>query len=506
LLLYSVKNASTLALTKSCAVVNLNYPVMILILSSKHFVRLFLLCAVLFYVHHSVCAQQDARLSLLGAIDLGLKNYQTIQAKRNYYNASTALKQNTKNEYLPNLIASVQQDYGTANSQYGPLGSVGIPGAGGGLAVASSGPIVNQQSWNAAFGAMYLATVNWEFFTFGRVRSKIKMSGSQVERDSADLTQEQFIHGVRVSSAYLNLLIAQRLIRVAKSNLDRTIFVQKTVKARTITGLNAGVDSSLANADVSRAKLGVIDARNSEQQNRNMLAQYLKVPPDPFVLDTTFFTRIPIDFKTTADISSNPQVRFYKRRLELSNQTATFLRRSILPGFNFFSVLQTKGSGFNYNYSPLLPENYSKSYADGVNPTRSNYLLGVSFSWNVMSLPKIRQQVNAQRFVSAAYQNEYDLISTQLQDQLILSDQRIENSLQSVAEVPLQYKAASDAYIQKSVLYKNGLATIVELQQALYSLNRAEADLNVAYINVWQSLLQKAAASGDFDLFIKQAQ
>jgi len=477
---------------------------MILFPRSKSFTRLFLLLTS-FFLYHASRAQDGNKLSVVGAVDLGLKSYQTIQAKRNYYNASSALMQNTKNEYLPNLIASVQQDYGTANSQFGPLGSVGIPGAGGGLAVASSGPVVNQQSWNAAYGALYLATVNWEFFTFGRVRSKIRMSGSQVERDSADLTQEQFIHGVRVSGAYLNLLIAQRLIRIAQDNLERTTFVQKTVKARTLNGLNAGVDSSLANADVSRAKLTVIDARNNEQQSRNLLAQYLKVSPDPFLLDTTLFNRIPLEFKTTTNVANNPQVRYYKSRLELSNQTATFLRRSVLPGFNFFSVLQTKGSGFNYNYTPALPENYSKSYSDGVNPTRSNYLLGVSLSWNVMSLPKIRQQVNAQRFVSAAYQNEYDLISTQLQDQLILSDQRIENSLQSVAEVPLQFKAASDAYIQKSVLYKNGLATIVELQQALYSLNRAEADLNVAFINVWQSLLQKAAASGDFDLFIKQA-
>jgi len=450
--------------------------------------------------------QSANNLRLLDAISLGLKNYQTIQAKRNYYHASSALTQNTKNEYLPNLVASVQQDYGTVNSQFGPLSAVGIAGAGGGLAVASSGPVTNQQSWNAAFGAMYLATVNWEFFSFGRLHSKIKLSGTQADRDSADLTQEQFIHSVRVSSAYLNLLIAQRLMRVAQANLERTIFIQKTVRARAKTGLNAGVDSSLANADVSRARLTLLDARNNEQQNRNLLAQYLKVAPDPFVLDTLFLTKVPAEFNTSADITDNPQVRFYKSRLEVSNQAAAYLKRSILPGLNFFSVLQTRGSGFNYNYLPSAQQNYSGRYSDGVTPSRSNYLLGVSLTWNVMSLPKIRQQVNAQRFLSAAYQNEYDLINTQLHDQLILADQRIDNSLQAVLEVPLQYKAACDAYLQKSVLYKNGLATMVELQQALYTLNRAEADQNVAYINLWQSLLQKAAASGDFDLFIKQAQ
>src|SRR5579859_6294815 len=151
---------------------------MILATCSKPFFRL-LLTVLVFSFFQPLNAQTE-RLNLTDAVNLGLRNYQTIQAKRNYYNASSALLQNTKNEYLPNLIGSVQQDYGTANSQFGPLGAVGIPGAGGGLAVASSGPVTNQQSWNAAFGAMYLATVNWEFFTFGRFRSKIKMSGSQV--------------------------------------------------------------------------------------------------------------------------------------------------------------------------------------------------------------------------------------------------------------------------------------------------------------------------------------
>ncbi|WHZ08151.1 MAG: Outer membrane protein-like protein [Cytophagales bacterium] len=439
------------------------------------------------------------------AVTHGLKNYQTIEAKRNYYRASAALKQNTKNEYLPNLIGSIQQDYGTVNGQYGPLGAVGLPGAGAGLAVASAGPVSGLQSWNAAFGALYLANVNWEFFTFGRVRSKIKMSGAQANRDSADLTQEQFVHGIRVAGAYLSLLTAQRLIVVAQSNLRRAVVVQKTIKARALTGLNPGVDSSLANADVSRAKLLLIQAINTEQQNRNVLAQYLKLAPDPFLLDTTFFERVPADFKTSTEIDNNPQVQFYKSRIRFSDQMALFLKRSALPSTNFFSIIQTRASGFNYNYSPLAPQNYSSSYADGITPTRSNFLLGVALSWNVMNLTKIRQQVNAQHFLSAAYQNEYDLISTQLKDQLILADQKIENCLLSLKEVPLQYKAASDAFVQKTTLYKNGLATIVELQQAEYSLTQAETDLNVAYINVWQALLLKSAASGDFDLFITQA-
>ncbi len=463
----------------------------------------FVFSGILFFGSHFGFSQNQMKLS--EAVDLGLKNYQTIQAKRNYYNASTSLKQNTKNEYLPNLVASLQQGYGTVNGSFGPLAAVGVPGAGGGLAVASAGPVAATQNWNAAFGSLYLASLNWEFYSFGRVRSKVRVSGALVNRDSADLMQEQFVHSVRVSGTYLNLLIAQRLVKVAQSNLERTVYVQTAVKARTKTGLNPGVDSTQANSEVSRARLFLIEANNSEQSVRNQLAQYLKVDPEPFQLDTTLFNRLPSEFNTSVSVSDNPQAKFYKKRWEWSDETASYLRKSILPGFNLFSVLQTRGSGFNYNYTPDYPERYSSSYSDGVSPARGNYLVGVSLSWNMMSIPKIRQQVAAQRFVSAAYQNEYNLIETQLKDQLILADQKIENSLLSAKEVPVQFKAASDAYIQKSVLYKNGLTTLVDLQQTLYTLSRAEADLSIAYINVWQSLLQKAAASGDFDLFIKQA-
>ena len=58
--------------------------------------------------------------------------------------------------------------------------------------------------------------------------------------------------------------------------------------------------------------------------------------------------------------------------------------------------------------------------------------------------------------------------------------------------------------LQKSVLYRNGLTNMVDVTQALYALNRAETDRAIAYNNVWQALLLKAAATGDFALFFNE--
>jgi outer membrane protein TolC len=76
--------------------------------------------------------------------------------------------------------------------------------------------------------------------------------------------------------------------------------------------------------------------------------------------------------------------------------------------------------------------------------------------------------------------------------------------LDNYREAPIQVKSASDAYQQKDVLYRNGLSNIVEVTQALYIVNRSETDRDIAYTNVWQALLLKAAASGNFGLFINE--
>jgi outer membrane protein len=166
--------------------------------------------------------------------------------------------------------------------------------------------------------------------------------------------------------------------------------------------------------------------------------------------------------------------------------------------------LQSRGSGFGEKYSTLNPNDYSKSYWSGIKPTNSNYLIGVGVTWNLTSLMRIHQQVISQEWTSKGLENEYEVVDQQIKAQTVLADQKIKNAIANYREAPVQMKAASDAYLQKSVLYKNGLTDIVNVTQALYTLNRAETDRDISVNNVWQALLLKAAASGDFTLFMNE--
>ncbi|HXB94930.1 MAG TPA: TolC family protein, partial [Puia sp.] len=310
----------------------------------------------------------------------------------------------------------------------------------------------------------------------------------------------------KVSAAYLNVLAAQRLIVSQQHNLERAISFQTVVVARAKTGLNPGVDSSLANAEVSNARIALTNAIEYEQEQATQLAQLMQVAPRvDWVLDSLFVTRIPASLTNAPaqPLTEHPVLKFFRQRINVSNQEIKYLRTFNYPTFSLIGVLQDRGSGFPAGYGQNT-DGYSGNYFNGVSFDRGNYLLGVGFVWNLTNPLRVHQQVVSQQYTSQGLQEEYGVINQELQAQLVLSENKIKNALDNYREAPIQVKAASDAYVQKETLYRNGLATIVDVTTAAFLLNQAETELDIADNNVWQALLYKAASSGDFGLFYNE--
>ncbi|RXM42266.1 TolC family protein [Flavobacterium sp. YO64] len=438
-------------------------------------------------------------LSLKEAIKTGLENYGSIRAKNNYTNASKETLKQSRRDYLPNLNLSAQQDYGTVNGQNGPLYGFG------GLGVASSGLPLPQQNWNSAFGALYLVNMNWDFFTFGKTQEKINLSKIDVQAKEKDLEQEKFQQEIKISAAYLNLLASQRLLISQQKNLSRAEVFKKTAVARVKNGLLAGVDSTLATAEVSKAKIALNLAKNFVKEQNNKLVDLMGVAPQDFAADTLFVTQIPKELvkENTATDSLHPLLQFYKTKIDYSNQQVKLYKRFYYPTMSAFGVLQTRASGFENSYA-TDQHAFSRNYWDGVNPDRSNYLVGIGITWNLTTPFRSSKQVSAQKFVSQALQEEYNQADRELKSQLTFAEDKIKITMDNYAEAPIQVDAAKRAYIQKSTLYKNGLTDLTDLTQTIYTLNLAEIDRDIVNNNVWQSYLLKVAATGNFDLFINE--
>jgi outer membrane protein TolC len=442
-------------------------------------------------------------LTLRQAVQTALNNYGTIRAKADYVKAARANVREVKNEYLPDLTLAGEQAYGTANSSYGP--QIGYKA----LSASSSGPVLPTQNWTAAFGSLYWTNINWDFFQFGRYKQKAQVAQKGLDLNQSDLDQEKFEQSVRVAGAYLNLLAAQQLILSQQANLDRADSFQVVVRARAKSGLNPGVDSSLANAEVSNARIALTNAIETEQEFANELAQLMQVrPPDSnnYSLDSGFVSRLPnaLHASPAQTLANHPLLQFFQERVLLSDQQSRYLRTLNYPTFSLFGVFQDRGTGFDYNYGAQYPNAYTPNYFKGVGFQTANYLIGVGVTWDITNPLRIHQQVLAQNWTTEGLREEYGLISQELQAQVILSDTKIRNALENYREAPSQVKAAADAYLQKETLYRNGLATIVDVTTAAAILNQAETERDVINTNVWQALLYKAASTGDFALFFNE--
>ncbi|MDB5132187.1 MAG: outer rane efflux protein [Mucilaginibacter sp.] len=441
----------------------------------------------------------DTVLTLQNALNIALYKQQIIQAKNNYAKASAQGIISAKRDGLPAFTLSAQQAYGTINGLNG-LAS-GLPG----LTAIMAGPVSASQNWRAAFGAFYASNIDWNIFSFGLQRAHVAEAKGFYHRDAADLEQEKFQQQVKVAGAYLNLLAAQRLHYSMNINLWRVSQLRNVILTRTENGLNPGVDSAIANAEFSKARIAVTDAINYEQNQAANLAMQLGITQQSFSLDSIYINQLParLPGQPVDDVSKNPQLAFLSARVKSSELTANYLSKISLPRVSFFGVMQERGSGFGTNYANNFTD-YTHSYLTGVDPIRANYLVGIGVSWNLTNLGRIASRVKSQHYTSDGLMNEYHYQENNLTNQLEQGNKQLVNALQKYREAPIQLKAASDAYNQKKTLYSNGLATIIDVTQTLYNLNTAETDRDIAGNAVWQALLYIAASSGNFNLFINQ--
>lgn len=433
------------------------------------------------------------QLTLSRALEISVENYGSIRAKRHHREASKELIELARRTNLPNINVGLQQDFGTVNGQVGPLYGFG------GLGAASSGLPLPKQTWDAAFGAMYLTNINWDVITFGRNKQRIKVAEQTALRDDEDLQQEIFRHKVKVAAAYINWVAAHQLSKSFERNVQRADTVHRVAAVKSQNGLVPGADLSLAKADLANASITYARALDQEQESLNRLVELLGVQPTEFQPDVSLLGKVPARPGIHADLSGHPELSLYKSRILLNEEQTALFKTQYYPAVQLVGILQTRASGFGSGYAQNQND-LTTSYFTGINPTRVNYLLGVGVNWNFTQTYRLKKQVSAGEITGKALQSEYEMTDLRLQTQLKTARNKWDNALHIYEQVPVQLQAARDAYLQKSTLYKNGLTDLVAVSQALYALVRAETDRDIAITQIWNALLLEAAASGDFSL------
>ena len=444
----------------------------------------------------------NAVLDLPAAFELAKSNYPSIKAKLAEQESSEYELRAAKNTYLPNLIVQGQILNGTSNQVRG----VFFPNEG--MAIPVSGGIkTNGYTGTSVWTSYATGLVNWKFFNFGKVKSAVAAATAGTRVTEADYQNEIFSHLIKVGDAYLLDLITKDILKSQQANVDRVKALKDVTSAYTQSGLKPGVDSSLVNAEYSKAVLQFLEAKRNYREQDVYLKELLGLQDDgqTLQLDTTLYAnKQPQNFVQSNNVTNNPRLLFYKSVSEYNEAKIKSIRRKEYPSISFLAGSWARGSGIadktldNGNFS------YDKSFSGGVQfRPYLDWMVGVSTIWNITTLVKTGNEAKSQRSLAAKAVENYNEEVLKVEGEVTRALLRYNAALEVANQAPIQLRAANDAYLQAKARYDAGFNTILELTQSFALLNRAESDLSMAKGNVWRAVLQYAAATGDFELFTK---
>lgn len=429
-------------------------------------------------------------------LEQSVQNYPLIRSRQAEVSSAAHDVKAAASEYIPKIAAQHQYTYGTSNSVTGafyPNPAVISPS--GGIRADN----INQATW----GSYTSALLEWNVFNFGKVSGNVKAARAAAGSSEAAYTNEVFQHQVRVADAYLVALMTNKLASIQKVNMERALRFRQAVNAGVVSGMRAGVDSSLASAEYVKARLVLLESERIENAQVLRLAELAGTQPNvDFVPDSMqFFTALPLRADTGAfSPRNNPLLAFYRSRVDASMARSVAVKRSFFPSITLVGALWARGSGVSSD------DSFHSGFSDGTKYQVHNYLVGVAARWTLSDFFSTHQRYKSEQYKVIRDEELYNEHALRTQRQLRESDMQYSVALEQAQMAPVQLVAAKQAFQQANARYKSGLTDLPTLLQTMVTLNRAEADLAIAYTNVWRSLLAIAASKGDFSIFMNSVQ
>jgi adhesin transport system outer membrane protein len=386
-----------------------------------------------------------------------------------------------RNSWLPNLKLNYQADIGTSNNVTGPYFGFGI-------VPSSSGGIHNTNVTTALSDNLGIAALDWEVYNFGKYGAQNKVANSDITVERNSFEQSKYDVQSFTIGNYLQLLRLQDFLGIQYRNIQRNLEIRRSIESLAKSGVRAGVDTSIAEAELSKARLNYIELNNQLKQVQLQLSAVSGMPYQSIIPDTAVEMTLinqPSAYLFLPDTANHPLINFYRSVYQNSLQREDLVKKLYNPKISLEAATWGRGSSVEAN-------GQFNSLSTGYGFQRGNYLVGIGVSYNLFDLRRRQLKLSTQKATT-----DYTLKKLQEQQQLLSvsasqADVEMETALNRLQEIPNQLKAANDGYRQKLSLYKNGLTDIVELDAALNILYRAETDFMQAKYDYANALFRKA--------------
>ena len=437
--------------------------------------------------------------SLPALIDSAQRHLPVLLQKKALIEASRAGVRDARDAYLPSSYLGDEILVGTDNALPGSYYSFGL------IPSVTSG-VNSANNYQAAGGNIGFLSNEYDLVNFGLKKATVRQAQANLSLSQADLARETYLLKWQLGKVFLDIRKYQFQLGIDSQNVERYQTLYKVIEAVTRSGIKPGADSALAMAELSGART---QYNNTYGQIRTLYAQlsYMTGIPISGILVDTSGTQnnlsnpgiagvpywLPL---TDSGAAVNPLTDYYLREREVYVQTEDLVKKSFLPHILLTGMVWARGSSINY-------EDQYKSVGGGLGYDRFNYLAGLTFQYNLFNV--VHRRDKAAIYHNQMIASEYGLQQQQLDLQNVgqKAEEGVQTALRNLTEIPIQIKAANDAFTQKTAQYRAGIINLVDLTNASYVLYRSQSEY-VQTVSDWLlSNLDKAAANGNLDLFIQ---
>jgi outer membrane protein TolC len=406
-----------------------------------------------------------------------------------------------KDVFLPQVNAVEELSAGSANDVEGPF--LTIPGIihpiGGGINATSN--------YQAVTGNMASLYGQYELVNFGLRGAQVANAKAFVGVTQADLEKERYQVKWDIARIYFAIQKNRNQLAVDSEDMRRYQSMYEVSRALTGSGVNPGVDSSLARAGLSRTRINYNEAVGALRRLQLELAYLTGIQGPEIPVDTSFGGAEALveaaDLGAGAGLAgdsaaalNNPLADYFAKQKLQYNAEQELARKSYLPKIILAGGGWARGSSIQY-------DNDYKSPAQGLGYQRLNYLGGIGITYDLFNGVHKRDRVAVLNGQVAAADYALQQQELSLNNQALQADESIRTARANLVELPIQLRAANAAYNQKLAQYKAGVINLVDLANASFELFSAQSDY-ITTLNEWYTAsLDKAAAAGRLDQFIQ---
>jgi outer membrane protein TolC len=434
---------------------------------------------------------QSKTFTLLDFIDSSQHYFPLLLQKQALVNSARSQVTEAKHAFLPQAIAADQVTLGSDNSLPGSYLSLGV------IPSTSSG-IRSENNYQSAVGNIAIINSEYELVNFGLKGAKVKSAESYVNLSEADLSKEQYLLKWQVCKLYFDIVKNEYQKGIEAENVKRYSDIYTVIHAITASGIKAGVDSSLAMAELAKANINYNEIDGNILRLKQQLSYLTGIDAFNINMDTSSTKNVLNSLQTITDTSTalNPMIDYYNKQKMLYQSTEELVKKSYLPKILLTGTVWARGSSIDY-------EGNYKALGEGLAYERFNYMAGVTFAYDLFN-----SQHKKDKLTTAHYQT---IASDYAAQQQQLSLQNVKNQASTVVntayknleQIPVQIRAAKDAFAQKTAQYKAGIINLVDLTNASFVLYRSQTDYVQTLSNWLLGNLDQAAANGNLDLFIQ---